>query len=249
MALKSKSINIRPQLNYISEERLCVSQRFLNIGGQRLLFTGGDVSNNILRTQCFLLDAITEEIIEYPALSIGRKWHSMAWIDGNPAVVGGKTMNNDTQSVEILKASKWIEDSPINVPRNSHISVTISQGVWTLGGLFNKMRLVSIENYKNHAWSVVVLVLPIPWSDILACSLGNNLLLLGGKTTSNIVTDMVIYISTDVFSITQLAPLKTPASFQYNSYMIESGLISSAGRNSKHGWCLIAYSTRDIALN
>ena len=128
----------------------------------------------------------------------------MAWIDGNPAVVGGKTMNNDTQSVEILKASKWIEDSPINVPRNSHISVTISQGVWTLGGLFNKMRLVSIENYKNHAWSVVVLVLPIPWSDILACSLGNNLLLLGGKTTSNIVTDMVIYISTDVFSITQL---------------------------------------------
>ena len=142
----------------------------------------------------------------------------MAWIEGSPAVIGGQSMNKDISSVEVLKAGEWIEVSPINIPRDSHVSVTIPQGVWTMGGLLNKKRLNSIEKYENKAWSVINLVLPMPWSDIGVCSLENNLLLFGGKTPNNIITDMVIYINTETLSITRLTPLEIPVLFHITPF-------------------------------
>ena len=122
-----------------------MSSRFLNIGNQRLLFTGGGISRDDWYNHCFVLDAITEEIAEYSLLQNARMWHSMAWIEGNPAVIGGDSMNKGIASVEVLIAGKWVEGSPINLPRSSHVSLNTSQAVLTMGGLCkNKYTALSI---------------------------------------------------------------------------------------------------------
>ena len=222
------TINIHPQHKDISNKRLDSSSRFLNIGKGRLLITGGKEINGFLTTQCFVLNVITEEITEYPPLTIGRHWHSMAWIEGNPAVIGGasmkKSLKKSISSVEVLKSGEWIEVSPINIPRDSHASVTISQGVWTMGGLFDNELLDSIEKYEN------------------------NLLLLGGRVANDIPSDKVIYINTETLSIARLTPLDSPVRFPHSSFFVESGLISCIGLDATFNNQLATYSIRDVAL-
>ena len=177
----------------------------------------------------------------------------MAWIGGNPAVIGGDSMNKEIASVEVLIAGKWVEVSSINVPRVSHSSANTSQAVLTMGGLCKNGYLDSIEKYQNNTWSIINLRLPIPCCGIGICSLENNLLLFGGKNNfenSGVISrDTAIYIDTESLLIAKLKPLQEPLGFYYNSLVVvNSELISIFGIDSAVSPKLATYSIKSIMI-
>ena len=242
-----KVIYSHPALKEISNKRLHWASRFLNIGNQRLLFTGGKISEDIQSNYCFILDVSTEEITECPPLQNARIWHSMAWVGGNPAVIGGNSISKEIESVEVLTAGKWVELSPINIPRSAHTSLNTQQEVWTIGGFRNENILDSIEKYQNNAWSIINLRLPTPLGNIGMCSLENNLLLFGGYNYDNV--DSSIYINNKTLSISNLNRIQNPLRFTYNSLLVgDSKHISIVGKDSARNLKPTIYSIKEIQL-
>ena len=132
-----------------------------------------------------MFDIITETAMALPSLMNARDWHAMAWIDGNPAVIGGQNRKTALNSVEVFRNNEWIGIAPLNIPRASSTAITIQNITWVVGG-YNVELLNSIEKYQEQRWVIVEIALPIPLNCPGVCGLGNNLQIFGGRTSKTI---------------------------------------------------------------
>ena len=105
--------------------------RFLNVGNNKIFCTG-DCNNQSRRT--YVLDLVSKKIEEYPNLLNSITLHSMTWINGFVAVIGGFNENNSINNVEIFTEKKWIHADSINIPRCGHTSIHYKKSTFVIGG-------------------------------------------------------------------------------------------------------------------
>ena len=201
--------------------------RFLNIGNNRIIFTGGDSDDGDGKTatnKCYILNVENKEIVEFPYLKYPRRRHSMTWLDKNPAVIGGDNGDNchSIKSVEMFKNDKWIEMAPINIARYYHVSVCTQQNSWVIGGAYDYTILDSIEKYGNNSWSVLKLRLNTPIAAVGVCSLENNIILFGGMKSETEAIKNTFLIDINNLCITELNQIRAPGYFGDGSTYVDS---------------------------
>ena len=221
------SIQIIPFNNNIQNDQFSWSSRFLNVGNNKILLTGG-CNPPICST--FLFDLVNKTIENYPNLIKERRWHSMAWINNYPAVIGGDDGENGMISVEILKNWAWIEGPSINTPRSHHTSITCHKSAWIIGGI-NQIVLDSIEKYEKYQWKLIKVSLHIPSSLVCIMCIENSLLLLGGKNENNKIIDNILFMNTINLEIKEISKLKSPGRFPHTHIFIDSTQNMILGRS------------------
>lgn len=120
---------------------------FLKVSDDALIITGGDDSEKL----AFEFNIKTESFTNLPLLNFPRKCHSMAWIEGYPAVLGGKCIKgNQLSSVEILKGSSWIVQPNLKLKhtRDTFTALNYLNQVFVAGGAE-----CYLEVYKEGIWS------------------------------------------------------------------------------------------------
>ena len=128
--------------------------------------------------QAFYLDLNDRSIIKIPPMINSRINHTMTWIEGYPAAIGG---NNDTSNlieVEIFKDNTWIEISPINLGKHSLASTCSHKNAWVIGDIpWSAPNIKSIEVYDKKIWKIIHFTLPTLPSQIGFCCIEATLLL------------------------------------------------------------------------
>ena len=213
-----------PEKKIITNNNISWSGRFLNVGNQQLIFTGGFTKEC---TECFTISVRNEEIIKLAPLKIGRVYHCMGWIQGFPAAISGRVGGRVTNSVEILKNNQWIKISPLRLARICATSVNTQNAVWVVGGRDQSNLLIdSIEKYEREIWVFLSIKLPSPRALVGLCNMENNILLIGGLTSSpeciNTVLKMDIRLEN---TITKAVELKSLSSFCSNQFEIDDRMI------------------------
>lgn len=158
-----------------------------------------------------------------------RMFHSMTWINGFPAVIGGHDGNGTINSVEIYKNTGWEENSQINIARHSFTSICSDRVVWIIGGL-DQSYLDSLERYKKGAWQVVGIKLPRPLAAVGLCFLEDYLVLFGGITEGNKVTNNTHLFDTQTRFIKEVQNLVVSTSFAFSSVFVGERKIHALGK-------------------
>ena len=120
---------------------------FLKVSEDALIITGGDDSEKL----SFEFNIKTDSFTNLPLLNVPRKCHSMAWIDGYPAVLGGKCIDgNPLSSVEILKGNSWIAQPNLKLKhaRENFTAFNHFNQVFVAGGAE-----CYLEVYKDGIWN------------------------------------------------------------------------------------------------
>lgn len=130
----------------------CINSSFLKVSQESLIISGGTNSERLALE--FNIDK--GNYIDLPIMNFERISHSMAWIDGYPAVLGGKTSENENlSSVEILKGNVWeVTNKSMNHKRANFTAINYVDQVFVVGG--NECLL---EVYRNERWHCIDLVL------------------------------------------------------------------------------------------
>ena len=89
------AIKFYPSGKEIKSKMLFSKSRALSLHNNSILITGPD-------DESFILNMNNESISELPLLNQPRKLHAMAWIDDEPAVIGGESNDVFLSSVETL---------------------------------------------------------------------------------------------------------------------------------------------------
>ena len=179
----------------------------------------------------YIVEVDTGNIIELFPMNTSRKWHSMTWINGFPAVIGGNDGEKSIESVEIYKNDRWEQNSPINIARDTCTSICSQSEVWIIGGI-NKSTLDSLERYKEGVWKVVDIRLPMPLAYVGLCFLEDYLLLFGGKTRGSKAVDSVYCFDIEQKCMKEVSNLGTPASCSLNTVFIADRIIYALGMYS-----------------
>ena len=226
------TLMIYPVTKLLTNATLDPTSRFLNIGNKKLLVTGGIEEGSRSRNNAFIIDIATESVKELKCFNKARKWHSMAWIDGYPAILAGNNNEETINSVESLQNNRWQEISPINIPRESFTSVTIHKEVWVIGGIYRNT-LDSLERYKDGAWTVARVRLPIPLSSVGVCALENRLVLFGGLTKGKKAVNNSYCLDTENQEIMLIPSSNSYGSFPYSMIVVEADKVSGLERVEK----------------
>ena len=224
----NSNIGLYPENKTITCQKIIAkSSRFINIGNKRFLFTGGKDPRGQATNECFVLDTDTQQIRAIPAINNPRSSHTMAWIEGNPAIIGGREDSKVLQTVEIFRDNSWLVVDPITVARRSLTSVCSNNGVWILGGHDHNNKLLdTIESNQSGDWRILSLKLPMPSCSIGLCYLENNLLLIGGKTAGKTISDGMYFIDTDRLKIMKLNRLASPIYAPRGQFAVDARRIS-----------------------
>ena len=205
------------------------SSRFINIGNKRFLFTGGKDPRGQATDECFVLKADTLQIRAIPPINNPRSSHTMAWIEGNPAVIGGREGSRVLQSVEIFRDNSWLVADPIKVARRSLTSVCSNKCAWILGGHdHNNTLLDTIESNQSGDWVILSLKLPKPSCSIGLSCLENSLLLIGGKTTGKNISNETYLIDICTLKIVKLDFLASWIYIPRGQFVVEARLMDWA---------------------
>ena len=222
-------IRVYPSWKNIMNDRFDWSSRFLNVGMDKLFFTGGKKPPI---TETFIFDLKNKEILNYPSLIHKRKYHSMAWIKNHPAVIGGYDGKIFMSSVEIYKDNKWNEISSINIPRNNHTSIAIHESTWIIGGS-NDFILDSIEKFENNQWILLSVNLFTPSKSVGIMHRDNYLFLLGGTNAYNEHIENISSIHIEELTFKKMKKLEIKADFLHNHFYINHNEVSIYGYNTK----------------
>ena len=222
------------------------SSRSLNIGNHKFLFTGGKSFRNSESNRSFILDINTESVTELPPLKTARKWHAMAWIEGNPGVIGGECGGVALNSVEVFENEEWVERSPINVARSSCTAAANHNAVWVVGGCAeNTQRIGTIEKLQQKEWKVLKIVLEVPCSSVgLYCS-WNDLLLIGGKSDVDTVKNLYC-LDAGKEIISKPKSLEITVYCSQNQFVVKDNQISGFVDDSKNQISLLVMNTKNI---
>ena len=117
-------------------------------------------------------------ITKIPPMNYARFNHTMTWIEGCPAVIGGNNGTSNITEVEILKDNKWINISPINLGKDCMTSTCSHKNAWVIGDIPDTdANIKSIEAYSDRKWKIVDFILPTLDCHVGLFCIENNLLL------------------------------------------------------------------------
>ena len=225
---KVNTINIYPDNATISVGPK-TAFRCLNIGNRKILITGGEIQEKLPGNVACIVEINTWNATELAPMKNSRMFHSMTWINGFPAVIGGHDGNGTINSVEIYKNTGWEENSQINIARHSFTSICSDRVVWIIGGL-DQSYLDSLERYKKGAWQVVGIKLPRPLAAVGLCFLEDYLVLFGGITEGNKVTNNTHLFDTQTRFIKEVQNLVVSTSFAFSSVFVGERKIHALGK-------------------
>ena len=240
---KHDTIKVYSLNKSVQSDRFSSLSRYLDIGNNQFLFTGG---YNPAQKATFIIDLVTENIVECSNLLTPRRAHSITWIYNSPAVIGGVNGQGiKINSMEIFKNNYWINGPSINISRSSHSSISYQNVSYIIGGVNNSL-LESIEKFSNGEWKLLEINLLMPCVSITPICIENNLLVIGGNTSNDKIesSDRMFIINPIDLKIEELRRFNEPIRNTYNQIKINLNeiLLFGLDANSK----LI---TRDIKLN
>ena len=241
--IAENKIRVHPSKKHLECNKLSYKINFLNIGENKLLYTGSSCSNNEISNNAFILNLSDGTVKDLPPLKHKRGFHTMTWIERAPAVIGGFCGQN-LKSVEIFKYGEWVELSPLNFKRQRLSSICTQKTVWVVGG-FDALALNSIEKYEEKSWSVVQVYLPRPAYRIGLCCIDNGFLIIGGRQTDDKSLNQVYYFNMSDLSVKAEKPIDSFMSFRYSSFIVNPGKICMFGFNQeKNANCQIYILTK-----
>ncbi|OMJ68500.1 hypothetical protein SteCoe_34023 [Stentor coeruleus] len=250
ISLKHKEnagIFLIPQDFVFNDLNYKISSRALQISYSELLITGG--SGEYSRS-AKILNIATRNIESLPSLNIGRKFHTLTFIDGFPAVLGGafevspssEKNLKQLKSVEVFKNNEWQRISDLNLERSCISAVYTGKYTWAFGG-FGFSTLDSIEKFVNGKWILLEISLPFPVRSSLTYALGDNILIIGGKISGGKDTNSVLYFNPNSEQFIAVRSLQFENNFPQNCFYLENGgTIHAFGE-------LEALTSWDFALN
>lgn len=217
------------------------SFRFLNIGGNKIIFTG-EFDNDVS-----ILDLESEVLQTFGKLNTRRHFHAMAWIDGLPAVLGGidPVTGQSLSSVEVYK-SQWEIFSPMKSAKSGFTAVCSHKATWTVG--VNKLAETRsvIEKYENMQWTILNLSLSSPLQAIGLLAIEGQILIIGGW---NLMAFKTVYcVNSDKSTLARLNDLQYQVYFPFNQFYLKPGEIIGVGRDIKHKTFCSVISTDSISL-
>lgn len=172
--------------------------RLLNVGKNLVFFTGGNPAS----VNVYLINLESQKILPLPPMLQKRHCHSMAWIDGFPAVMGGLNDEEYLSNVEIYKNGSWKRYPPMISKRRSFGSITYFSKVYVFGGNNGgEYFLNSIEKYENDSWRILHIKLfsPVCFPGIFVS--GIYILIFGGfdKKKNNSKACSILDLRTNKF--------------------------------------------------
>jgi hypothetical protein len=158
--------------------------RYLMVSDSKVLFAGGVSWKDFTA----FIDISLNKARVLTKLTTGRYKHSLAWLDGNPAVFGGVGENGEVlSSVEVLVGNEWKVHSNMVHKRCNLTSVSCLGKVYLVGGSSDhegKHPYSSIEVW-NTFWEVLNVGLPCGICNVGVVSYGDGIFLLGGKNKAH----------------------------------------------------------------
>ncbi|OMJ85692.1 hypothetical protein SteCoe_12965 [Stentor coeruleus] len=221
----------------IKNKILTHGARCMQISPYDIIVTGGFKN---LANSAFAINLIRSSYEKLPPLNIGRKFHSISYLDGHLAVIGGseepstadKGEERQLVSVEVFKRSVWMEGPRLNMPKSCASALNLGKITWIIGG-WNGSALNTIEKYENKAWCIIDLHLPMPIRSLSLVGLGTNILLLGGKLSGGGDVAAVTYFDTKNMKLLQKVKMNISASFPEQMVCLEENTITLMTEGAK----------------
>lgn len=150
----------------------------------------------------------------------------MSFIDNKPAVIGGKSLQNEIlSSVEIFE-NQWKEGVPLNIARSGHASARSEIATYVFGGINEGKRVNSIEKNYDGEWRTMNILLPLALTSIGVWYHKNEtFILLGGGTKNSGFTDKVYKVNSN--EVEELPGLQGNHCFMYNNWVRNGNVITS----------------------
>jgi hypothetical protein len=215
-------------------EKLLKSSRFLCMK-DKILGTGG-VSKG---AQAFYLTVPKLTIKELPNLNTARYWHTMGYIDGFPAVIGGLEDNEDEEnaldSVEVLKKNKWEKYSNLNKARSNPSCSWVDKCTYVLGGSYydnNKLFFQDgIEKWDGKEWTLLDLKLDQLFKPGFLALSNHTFIVLGGLShNKKPQKEVYIYeLEPGNHKKIEIQSLQKPNFFPFNQITLRGDLLHLIG--------------------
>lgn len=211
-----------PKKRKIHHPMIFSSARCLSVSDTQILITGGDIDGQVL-DNVYILKLPEKYVKQIHPLKTARKWHSMAWINKSPCVIGGSNGSLDLASVEMYFENDWVTVKDLNMPRSSLSSISYRDTVWVVGGISGN-EINSIEKYEDGIWTLLDIRFNYSVSSVALICLGDKLLIIGG-TTKETNQSLFLCFDTESEEISQSKPLEDEYYFPYNMCLIENNII------------------------
>lgn len=211
--------------------------RFLGVSEHEVLLTGG-VN---WQTKVYYFEISKQEKKEFPGLNIGRYKHTMGWIDGFSAVLGG--INSVTgeimASVEVF-TDKWVTYPDFNYPRCNLTAVSSYDSLYIIGGNITAETLTETIEQWSSGWKVLNAKLQYPCCNIGAINIGGEFLIFGGR--SHKVSGNITRINLETGEI-ELESFMKNIFFKNNTLVVDSMHIKGTGYDKENNdrLCWIEY--------
>jgi len=185
-------IPIPPQLNSIFPLEGCFPSKYW---GNNIFFCGGMRGDQVLK-QTFLFELNQGRFITRPEMMTPRAFHCLEDADTGVVAIGGKSINQDTNSCERYDAAKdiWEQFPPLNNPRSSAISLSYQSSIYIIGGGPPNQEIAAMEGIKlregDRTWKIIQINLLPDYSFPFLCANTSELrdgrfLIFGGFTDKN----------------------------------------------------------------
>ena len=230
---------LTPSLDVVEfgKRNLGNSSGALAIAENMILLTGRWASNPQFQRQAIKLVMPRGTMTEVAPLNVGRGFHTMSWINDQPAVIGGKDPDdNKLNSVEVFDGNRWVEIAPLNLARDNTTACCTGPATYVIGGWIEEggvlKKTATIEKFMDNAWHILDLTLPVPSARTGAIPRSeSSFLVLGGIIEPNDPTGNVWVVSEQAAE--PVAPLEGPCCFEFNMFVVGDSLVSALDRNGK----------------
>ena len=199
-------IPIPPQLSSIFPLEGCFPSKYW---GNNIFFCGGIKDNQVIK-QAFLFDLSQGKFITRPEMLTPRAFHCLEDADNSVVAIGGKSLNQDTNSCERYDPSRdiWEQFPPLNNARSSAISLSYQASIYIIGGGPTNQEIAAMEGIKlregDRSWKIIQINLRPDYSFPFLCANSCELrdgkfLIFGGFTDKNMkfsetsLTQSIVY--------------------------------------------------------
>lgn len=220
----------------IKSEVFSKTSRTLCIGNS-IILTGGRIEGR----QVYEISLKTYELKKIQSLNFGRYWHSMGFIDGNPAVIGGvegeKKNKKSLRSVEVFKSGKWTVYPPLNISRANTSCSWYNSKTFVLWGSTYKNGDIGfrkdLEIFESNSWNTISCSISSFYNSASLALSSTSILILGGLIENDFPYNKVYLFNTEKNTYQTLATLKYDDYFPYGQTTLISNQVYLSG--SKHG--------------
>lgn len=217
------------------------SSRMLYLNKEKLLITGGVSDRKV-----YIFNIISNALQEINCLTEPRHAHTMAWVNGYPAVISGAKNSGITCSVEILRNGKWDRISDINIGRTYLSSCNYAEKTFLIGGKnWKGTHEEKIEMWEKNTWKELEILAPGLLRLCGANWTGTKLMIFGGIMIVNEKASKSSYVHSMKYNQSRFMiekELKTGNTFDFNLWKRQGNEIIAFQTSEE----LIAYPTAQL---